>query len=57
MGNFKWLPNKDAAKFLTHDIWPLIKKEMPKAKLWIVGKNPTPEILNLGEKKNISYKK
>jgi glycosyltransferase involved in cell wall biosynthesis len=53
VGNFKWLPNKDAAKFLTHDIWPLIKKEMPEVRLWIVGKNPTREILNLGKKKNV----
>jgi len=53
VGNFKWLPNKDAAKFLTFEIWPLIKKKIPQAKLWIVGKNPTPEILSLGGKKDV----
>lgn len=47
VGNFKWLPNKDAALFLAHDIWPLIRRLKPNAKLWIVGANPTPEILHL----------
>jgi glycosyltransferase involved in cell wall biosynthesis len=53
VGNFKWLPNKDAAKFLTLEIWPIIKKKIPQAKLWIVGKNPTKEILNLAEKEDV----
>lgn len=53
VGNFKWLPNKDAAKFLTFKIWPKIKKVIPQAKLWIVGKNPTPEILSLGQQKDV----
>src|SRR3989344_7621187 len=49
VGNFKWLPNKDAAIFLARDIWPLIKTQLPQAKLWIVGANPTPEIKNLNQ--------
>lgn len=53
VGNFKWLPNKDAAKFLTYEIWPKIKKEIPQAKLWIVGRNPTPEILSLTRQKDV----
>ncbi|HUV46701.1 MAG TPA: glycosyltransferase family 4 protein [Candidatus Bathyarchaeia archaeon] len=53
VGNFKWLPNKDAAKFLTHELWPLIKQKIPEAKLWIVGKNPTPDILELARKKDV----
>lgn len=53
VGNFKWLPNKDAAKFLTLKIWPLIKKQIPHSQLWIVGKNPTAEIQKLGSKKDV----
>lgn len=44
VGNFKWLPNKDAAIYLVEEIWPLIKKQVPQAKLWIVGRNPTETI-------------
>lgn len=54
VGNFKWLPNKDAAKFLVSKIWPLIKAKLPQAKLWIVGRNPTSDILELGEKGSIT---
>lgn len=53
VGNFKWLPNKDAACFLAYEIWPLIKKLIPKAKLWIVGRNPTPEIKKLAVLKDV----
>lgn len=44
IGNFKWLPNRDAAKFLVKEIWPKIKKNIPSAKLWIVGKSPTKDL-------------
>ncbi len=54
VGNFKWLPNKDAAKFLVTRIWPIIKKDLPQAKLWIVGRNPTADILSLKDKGNIT---
>lgn len=47
VGQFRWLPNKDAAKFLVREIWPIIREKYSNAKLWIVGRNPTPDILNL----------
>lgn len=47
VGNFKWLPNKDAAVFLAESIWPKIIAALPQAKLLIVGRNPTSRILKL----------
>jgi glycosyltransferase involved in cell wall biosynthesis len=47
VGQFKWLPNRDATKFLVEEIWPQIKSQIKQAKLWIVGRNPPPDILNL----------
>lgn len=44
VGNFRWLPNKDAAKFLIEQIWPIIRSQIHDAKLWIVGRNPTEDI-------------
>lgn len=41
VGNFKWLQNREAVDILVGQVWPLIKREKPKAKLWIVGRNPT----------------
>lgn len=46
VGQFKWLPNRDATKFLVEEIWPKIKGEIKNAKLWIVGRNPPEDILN-----------
>lgn len=47
VGNFKWLPNRDATKFLVSEIWPKIKSQIKSGKLWIVGRNPPVDILNL----------
>ncbi len=38
VGNFKWLPNRDAARRLVSDIWPLVLERFPRAKLRIVGR-------------------
>lgn len=40
VGNFKWLPNRDAAKYLVEEIWPHIRAKIANCKLWIVGRNP-----------------
>lgn len=47
VGTFKWLPNVEAVNFLVNKIWPLVKKQLPKARLWIVGNSPTKAVLSL----------
>lgn len=54
VGQFRWPPNIDAALFLVQKIWPMIKEKVPQAKLWIVGRNPTPKILALAQDPNIA---
>jgi polysaccharide biosynthesis protein PslH len=39
VGNFHWLQNTEAAEALINEILPLVKKEIPKAKLMIVGQH------------------
>ena len=56
VGNFKWLPNSDAALFLVNKIWPKILDKYKNAQLWIVGKNPTEKILALEKSKNVLVK-
>lgn len=46
VGTFNWLPNVEAVNFLIQKVWPLIKKQMPEARLWVVGNSPTPDIYN-----------
>lgn len=47
VGDFKYFTNQDAIRFLIKKIWPQIKIEIPKAKLWLVGKNLTPFVKSL----------
>jgi polysaccharide biosynthesis protein PslH len=41
MGNYKWIQNWEAAELLAKKVFPLIKKAIPDAKLWIAGQFPT----------------
>jgi len=52
LGNFKWIQNKEAIIYLRDKVWPIISAKMPKAKLWIVGRNPSREVLEM-QSKNI----
>ncbi|MEO8581080.1 MAG: glycosyltransferase family 4 protein [Patescibacteria group bacterium] len=52
VGTFNWLPNVEAVKFLVNQVWPIVKKSLPKAKLWIVGNAPTKEIFEFQQKDN-----
>ncbi len=44
VGTFKWLPNIEAVDEIVKTIWPLIIKQLPSAKLKIVGFSPTAKI-------------
>lgn len=48
VGNYKWLPNVDAATHLVENIWPLIHKQLPNACLNIVGRDVTEKIKRFG---------
>lgn len=50
VGTFNWLPNVEAVHFLVQDVWPQIKKLLPRTKLWIVGNAPTKEIFEYQKK-------
>jgi glycosyltransferase involved in cell wall biosynthesis len=43
-GNMSYFPNADGVKYLTRDIFPLIRREVPGARLLIVGQNPPASI-------------
>ena len=45
IANFKWLQNVEAAELLLNEVFPLIKTEDKKAKVWIVGQHIPEEIL------------
>jgi glycosyltransferase involved in cell wall biosynthesis len=47
VGDFRYFTNQDAVAFLVKKVWPLIKKQLPDSRLWLVGKNAPKEILAL----------
>lgn len=44
VSNFKWLQNIEAAHVLIKDVFPLVKKSLPKSKLLILGQHITQDI-------------
>jgi glycosyltransferase involved in cell wall biosynthesis len=55
IGDFKWIENQDAASFIMQDVWPLIKKKMSNATLWIVGKNIPEKMKHMIDDKRILF--
>ena len=49
VGSFRHPPNVDAAIWLVHDIWPLIRRSHPAAQLTIIGSNPPLDVLTLAQ--------
>jgi glycosyltransferase involved in cell wall biosynthesis len=47
IGNFRHEPNWDAVLFLKQNIWPLIRKQLPKVELHIYGAYPPPKATQL----------
>lgn len=47
IGNFLHAPNTDAVLFLKNEIWPLIRKQLPEAKMLIYGAYPSAKITQL----------
>ncbi len=52
VGGFTHTPNVDAMLWFAEEVWPKIEKRIPDAKFYIIGSNPTEEILALA-KENI----
>lgn len=48
IGDFKWLENRDSARWILKEIWPEVSSKVKSLKLWIVGKNIPDAIKRLG---------
>lgn len=47
--NFEWLQNVEAVNILIREIWPIIKRNFPKAILWIVGRKIPKDLISLSQ--------
>ena len=48
-GMMNHMPNVDAVQYFTWQIMPKIRKAVPKAEFWIVGRDPLPEVKALSD--------
>jgi glycosyltransferase involved in cell wall biosynthesis len=46
-------PNVDAAVFMAREVLPAIRARRPDAEFWIVGRNPTPDVLALASQPGV----
>jgi glycosyltransferase involved in cell wall biosynthesis len=53
-GTMDFRPNVDAAVWFAGEIWPLIRSERPHAHFYIVGRNPSPQVLALANRPGIT---
>lgn len=53
VGNMRTLQNQDAVLHFVNDIFPLVLKEIPDAKFYVVGAEPPRNIMNLVNGKNV----
>ena len=51
IGNFRHPPNWDSVLWLKQQIWPLIRKQLPKAEVYICGAYPPPKATDLHDEK------
>lgn len=59
IGDFKWIQNRDAVKFILQEIWPILQREWNskngKLLLWVVGKNIPQTLKELATDSNIIF--
>jgi glycosyltransferase involved in cell wall biosynthesis len=48
IGKLDYRPNVDAVEWLATDVWPLVLEAQPRAKLFVVGRDPLPRVRQLG---------
>lgn len=53
-GSLGYEPNVDGAKWFVRDIWPAVRREVPAARLLLVGRSPAPELTALDGFQGIS---
>jgi len=54
VGAMDYAPNADAALYLAREVWPLVRRAEPAARLFIVGRRPGPEVSALDGRDGIT---
>lgn len=52
IGTLNWYPNIEAVRFLAHELWPSLRKEVPGISMDIIGAEPPEDIVQLSKTDN-----
>jgi polysaccharide biosynthesis protein PslH len=52
-GVMDYFPNIDAVQFFCREIFPLVRRELPSTQFYVVGRNPTRQVRELGKQANV----
>ncbi|MBC7229731.1 MAG: glycosyltransferase [Actinobacteria bacterium] len=50
LGNYPHDPNRDAVVWFHANMWPRVKERVPDARFYVVGKDPTPDLLAIARR-------
>jgi polysaccharide biosynthesis protein PslH len=53
-GTLFYGPNVDAIKYFSREVWPRIRREEPRAKFLVVGRQPSPEVMRLHDNQSVT---
>jgi glycosyltransferase involved in cell wall biosynthesis len=53
-GAMSYPPNEDAALWLVESILPRVRRTVPDARLWIVGRDPRPRLVRAGRQRGVT---
>ena len=50
LGNYPHDPNRDAVVWFHAEVWPRVREKVPEAVFYVVGKDPTPDLLAIARR-------
>lgn len=55
LGSMDWLANQDAITYFMDDIWPLITREVPTARMTVVGRAPPATLVERASRRELAW--
>ncbi|MDA3869951.1 MAG: glycosyltransferase family 4 protein, partial [Gammaproteobacteria bacterium] len=52
IGTLNWYPNIEAARFIAHELWPILKNEIAGITIDVIGASPPEDIVKVGNEDN-----
>ena len=54
-GSMDWMANQDAMNYFMDDVWPLIVKQKPEARMTVVGRAPPQALVRRARSRNLNW--